>query len=410
MTSLNNRGGARNPRLALSIPGAAPAPSPAGRPGLPQLRLATPAQGVNIVDGRRPSQTANQYVALGFAMGLKTQVQGSPDNTTGGGSKEASRPKSDIDQSTLDVEDLDDEGWKIAREQERIVELGSLGEGAGGAVTKCQLKGGRTVFAMKIITTDPSEEVKKQIMRELNFNKECSSSYICKYYGAFIDLQSATISIAMEFCEGGSLDSIYRMVKSRGGRTGEKVLGKIAEGVLEGLTYLSGRKIIHRDIKPSNILLCRNGQVKLCDFGVSGELLGSKGDANTFIGTSYYMAPERIQGLSYTITSDVWSLGVTLMEVAQNKFPFLEDGGNGQTPAMLIELLTIIVRKPIPELQDERGIKWSHNFKYFLACCLEKDTARRASPWRMLEHPWIVEMKNKKVNMYNFLAQVWEWE
>lgn len=83
-------------------------------------------------------------------------------------------------------------------------------------------------------------------MRELNFNKECSSSYICKYYGAFIDIQSATISIAMEFCEGGSLDSIYRMVKSRGGRTGEKVLGKIAEGVLEGLTYLSGRKIIHR--------------------------------------------------------------------------------------------------------------------------------------------------------------------
>lgn len=406
MTSLNNRGGARNPRLALSIPGA-PAP-PTGRAGLPQLRLATPAQGVD--NGRRPSQTANQYVALGFAMGLKTQVQGSPDNTTGGGSKEASRPKSDIDQSTLDVEDLDDEGWRIAREQERIVELGSLGEGAGGAVTKCQLKGGKTVFAMKIITTDPSEEVKKQIMRELNFNKECSSSYICKYYGAFIDIQSATISIAMEFCEGGSLDSIYRMVKSRGGRTGEKVLGKIAEGVLEGLTYLSGRKIIHRDIKPSNILLCRNGQVKLCDFGVSGELLGSKGDANTFIGTSYYMAPERIQGLSYTITSDVWSLGVTLMEVAQNKFPFLEDGGNGQTPAMLIELLTIIVRKPIPELQDERGIKWSHNFKYFLACCLEKDTARRASPWRMLEHPWIVEMKNKKVNMYNFLAQVWEWE
>jgi len=149
--------------------------------------------------------------------------------------------------------------------------------------------------------------------------------------------------------------------------------------------------------------------VKLCDFGVSGELIGSKGDANTFIGTSYYMAPERIQGLTYTITSDVWSLGVTLMEVAQNRFPFLEDGGNGQTPAMLIELLTIIVKKPIPELQDEPGIKWSPSFKYFIACCLEKDTTRRASPWRMLEHPWIVEMRNKKVNMYNFLAQVWDW-
>lgn len=160
----------------------------------------------------------------------------------------------------------------------------------------------------QIITTDPNPEVKKQIFRELSFNKECSSPYICKYHGAFMDVSSATISIIMEFCEGGSLDSIYREVKKLEGRTGEKVLGKIAEGVLEGLTYLSGRKIIHRgswsfvkfveivllthetDIKPSNILLCRNGQVKLCDFGVSGELIGSKGNADTFIGTSYYMA------------------------------------------------------------------------------------------------------------------------
>ena len=99
---------------------------------------------------------------------------------------------------------------------------------------------------VKVITTDPSDEVKKQIMRELDFNKQCSSAHICKYYGAFIDVQSAIISIAMEFCEGGSLDSVYREVKKRGGRTGEKVLGKIAEGVLEGLVYLSGRKIIHR--------------------------------------------------------------------------------------------------------------------------------------------------------------------
>jgi len=226
-----------------------------------------------------------------------------------------------------------------------------------------------------------------------------------------MDFSSATISIIMEFCEGGSLDSIYREVKKLGGRTGEKVLGKIAEGVLEGLTYLSGRKIIHRDIKPSNILLCRNGQVKLCDFGVSGELIGSKGNADTFIGTSYYMAPERIQGHSYTITSDVWSLGVTLLEVAQHRFPFGNEADSGGR-AGLIELLTYIVRQPIPELKDEPhlGIKWSDNFKYFIQCCLEKDTARRASPWRMLEHPWILEMKNKRVGMARFLAQVWDWK
>lgn len=266
-------------------------------------------------------------------------------------------------------------------------------------------------------------------MRELGFNKDCASEHICRYYGAFVEPSTATISIAMEFCEGGSLDSIYREVKKLGGRTGEKVLGKIAEGVLNGLTYLHSKKIIHRDIKPSNILLCRDGQVKLCDFGVSGEF-GTKGDANTFIGTSYYMAPERITGQSYTITSDVWSTGVTLLEVAQHRFPFPADGTEMQPRAGLIDLLTYIVRQPIPKLKDEpgAGIKWSDNFKYFIECwyvhfaflsmkcstnrtsSLEKEPSRRASPWRMLEHPWMIEMRAKRVNMAHFLATVWGWE
>jgi len=309
------------------------------------------------------------------------------------------------------VEDLDSEGWRIASMEKRIQELGSLGEGAGGAVTRCKLKGGSTVFALKVITTNPDPDVKKQIVRELGFNKECASEHICRYYGAFVDPSTATISIAMEFCEGGSLDSIYKEVKRLGGRTGEKVLGKIAEGVLHGLTYLHSKKIIHRDIKPSNILLCRNGEVKLCDFGVSGDF-GTKGEANTFIGTSYYMAPERITGQSYTITSDVWSTGVTLLEVAQHRFPFPADGTEMQPRAGLIDLLTYIVRQPIPKLKDEpaANIFWSDKFKYFIECCLEKEPSRRASPWRMLEHPWMVEMRTKRVNMARYLTQVWGWD
>lgn len=184
-----------------------------------------------------------------------------------------------------------------------------------------------------------------------------------------MDDTAGTIGISMEFCEGGSLDSVYREVKKLGGRSGEKVLGKVAEGVLNGLTYLHGHRIIHRDIKPSNILLTRKGEVKLCDFGVSGEF-GTKGDANTFIGTSYYMAPERITGQSYTITSDVWSLGVTLLEVAQHRFPFPADGTEMNPRAGLIDLLTYIVRQPIPKLKDEpeNSLKWSDSFKYFIEC------------------------------------------
>ncbi|KAI9732259.1 MAG: Protein kinase C signaling pathway involved MAPKK protein [Claussenomyces sp. TS43310] len=387
-------------------------------------------------DGRLsgPTSAGSQYSALSFAsqygMGMgKSHGTGDPASAVGSVYSERSEGAIGMERDgsmggmpdisklslergrTADVEDLDDDGWRVASTEKRIIELGSLGEGAGGAVTKCMLKGGKTIFALKIITTNPDPDVKKQIVRELGFNKDCASSHICTYYGAFVEPSTATISIAMEFCEGGSLDSIYREVKKLGGRTGEKVLGKIAEGVLNGLTYLHSKKIIHRDIKPSNILLCRDGQVKLCDFGVSGEF-GTKGDANTFIGTSYYMAPERITGQSYTITSDVWSTGVTLLEVAQHRFPFPADGTEMQPRAGLIDLLTYIVSQPIPKLKDEpdKGIVWSENFKYFIECCLEKEPARRASPWRMLEHPWMVEMRPKRVNMAHFLAKVWGWE
>ncbi|EKD17971.1 map kinase kinase [Drepanopeziza brunnea f. sp. 'multigermtubi' MB_m1] len=384
-------------------------------------------------DGRAsgPTSAGSQFSAFSLASQYGLQPQGTPDPSSAVGSLYSERSEGGVvpDRDggmtgleafdklslergrTLDVEELDDDGWRVASMEKRIEEISSLGEGAGGAVTKCVLKGGKTIFALKIITTNPDPDVKKQIVRELGFNKDCASEHICRYYGAFVEPSTATISIAMEFCEGGSLDSIYREVKKLGGRTGEKVLGKISEGVLNGLTYLHGKKIIHRDIKPSNILLCRNGQVKLCDFGVSGEF-GTKGDANTFIGTSYYMAPERITGQSYTITSDVWSTGVTLLEVAQHRFPFPADGTEMQPRAGLIDLLTYIVRQPIPKLKDEpdAGIKWTDNFKYFIECCLEKEPSRRASPWRMLEHPWMIEMRSKRVNMSHFLSTVWGWE
>ncbi|PKS10196.1 hypothetical protein jhhlp_001946 [Lomentospora prolificans] len=450
--------------------GAAPAPAPSSRPPLPTLNINTPAgskvsaysqppRTSNVqpgqsasgsessaahsrsgsfgpFDGRasNPTSAGSQYSALSFAsqFGLDvSRAQGTPDPVSAVGSIYSERSDGGVgmerdgslqgleafDQLSLergrtkDVEELDNEGWQIANHEERIVQLGSLGEGAGGAVTKCMLKGGKTLFALKVITSNPDPHVKKQIVRELDFNKGCASEHICRYYGAFVDPSTASIFIAMEFCEGGSLDSIYKEVKRLGGRTGEKVLGKVAEGVLGGLTYLHSRRIIHRDIKPSNILLCRTGEVKLCDFGVSGDF-GTKGEADTFIGTSYYMAPERITGKSYTITSDVWSTGVTLLEVAQHRFPFPADGTEMQPRAGLIDLLTYIVRQPMPKLKDEpeNNIVWSDNFKYFIECCLEKEGSRRATPWRMLEHPWMVEMKTKRVNMSKFLSQVWGWD
>ncbi|KAI5285726.1 Protein kinase C signaling pathway involved MAPKK protein [Ascosphaera aggregata] len=124
------------------------------------------------------------------------------------------------------------------------------------------------------------------------------------------------------------------------------------------------------------------------------------------------MAPERITGKPYTITSDVWSLGVTLLEVAQHRFPFPADGTEMQPKSGLIDLLTYIVRQPIPKLKDEpdNGVRWSENFKSFIDYSLERDANLRQPPWQMLEHPWMVEMRLKKVNMALFLKKVWDWK
>lgn len=300
---------------------------------------------------------------------------------------------------------MQEEDWRLALDKDHIQFLGRLGEGAGGSVCRCELSNYPEfgVFALKSIPADPDAKVQRQIIRELSFNRSCESPYIAEFYGAYINYREGVICIAMEYCEGGPLDALYKRVKRQGGRTGERVIGRIARGVLEGLSYLHQRKIIHRDIKPSNILLTKSGQVKLCDFGVSGELVNSL--AGTFTGTSYYMAPERIQGQPYTVTSDIWSLGLTLMEVSMNRFPFLTSEEESLTP---LELLNLIVTQDPPRLYDEPelGVKWSASYRHFLGCCLEQSRTRRPSPRQMLEHPWIIGISERPVDMAKWIEQV----
>lgn len=202
------------------------------------------------------------------------------------------------------------------------------------------IKKWKKVFALKTINTmNTDPEYQKQIFRELQFNKSFKSDYIVQYYGMFTDEQSSSIYIAMEYMGGKSLEATYKNLLKRGGRISERVIGKIAESVLRGLSYLHERKVIHRDIKPQNILLNEKGEIKLCDFGVSGEAVNSL--AMTFTGTSFYMAPERIQGQPYSVTCDVWSLGLTLLEVAGGRFPFESDKITQNVAP--IELLTMIL-------------------------------------------------------------------
>ena len=158
------------------------------------------------------------------------------------------------------------------------------------------------------------------------------------------------------------------------------VLGKIAEAVLGGLTYLyRAHRIMHRDIKPSNVLVNSRGQIKLCDFGVSSELDNSVAD--TFVGTGTYMAPERIQGSPYTVKSDVWSVGLTLMELAIGKFPFGSTSDNDDEPSGpqgILDLLQQIVLEPAPKLPKSDA--FPQILEDVVAKCLMKDPKQRPTP------------------------------
>lgn len=167
------------------------------------------------------------------------------------------------------------------------------------------------------------------------------------------------------------------------------VLGKIAEAILNGLNYLyEHHRIMHRDIKPSNVLVNHFGNIKLCDFGVSGELVNSV--AATFVGTSTYMAPERISGSPYSIKSDVWSFGLTLMELAIARFPFdSNDATAGDRasagPMGILDLLQQIVHEPAPKLPESDAFPpYLHEL---IAKCLLKGPEERPTPRQLYVSP-----------------------
>lgn len=329
---------------------------------------------------------------------------------------------------------------KLDLRNEDLRDIHELGQGNGGSVKKVEHMPTGIMMAKKNVLIDAKPAVRKQILRELQIMHDCHSKYIISFWGAF--LADPNICICMEFMDKGSLDGIYKKI----GPIDMEVVGKVALAVLEGLTYLYDvHRIIHRDIKPSNVLCNSKGEIKICDFGVSGELINSIAD--TFVGTSTYMSPERIQGAQYTVKSDVWSLGISLIELALGRFPFSESGdsddsdlsdlegtlqperpgsfmmglppprprkktskadkrkskgvslqGGGMTMSIL-ELLQHIVNEPAPKLSPEGRFPLAEEF---IDGCLLKDPEQRRTPKDLLKHMWI-----QQARVSDFDLQAW---
>ncbi|CAG8972687.1 hypothetical protein HYALB_00010850 [Hymenoscyphus albidus] len=241
------------------------------------------------------------------------------------------------------------------------------------------------VMAMKEIRLELDDAKFRAIIMELDILHKCLSPYIIDFYGAFF--QEGSVYICIEFMDGGSIDKIY------GDGIPENVLKKITYCTTQALkTLKDDHNIIHRDVKPTNILVNTKGQIKVCDFGVSGNLVASI--AKTNIGCQSYMAPERISGGgmsqanadggTYSVQSDIWSLGLTIIECAMGRYPYPPETYNN-----IFSQLSAIVDGAPPDLPEEG---YSELARDFVHGCLNKVPALRPSYSMLLQHGWLADL------------------
>ncbi|EGN91759.1 hypothetical protein SERLA73DRAFT_192060 [Serpula lacrymans var. lacrymans S7.3] len=338
-----------------------------------------------------------------------------------------------------------------------------LGRGNYGTVRKVLHKPTKVAMAMKEIRLELDSSKLNSILMELDILHRARSPTIVDFYGAFF-LESC-VYYCMEYMDAGSLDRLQP-----GGIT-EHVLARIASRMVKGLKWLKDEmQIIHRDVKPTNVLVNRKGEVKLCDFGVSGQL--EKSLAKTNIGCQSYMAPERIKGSSaslpeptlhgdavvggmdegsYSVASDVWSLGLSVVEVAKGKYPYppetyenvfaqlsaivdgvppglpededeppatssFEPNGDGDN-TMTISTSKGKERRDLAEDAAEetgdvwrRPRRWTPDARNWVARCLVKRAEERATYAELLAHPWLVADAKREVDMVGWVVHALEWK
>ncbi|XP_053601058.1 dual specificity mitogen-activated protein kinase kinase 7-like isoform X2 [Plodia interpunctella] len=292
---------------------------------------------------------------------------------------------------------LNVEGKEYSSNVDDLQLLGDLGSGTCGHVVKMMHKPSGAVIAVKQMRRSGNSEETKRILMDLDVVvRSHGCPYIVRCLGCFVT--DSDVWICMELME----TCFDKLLKRLAAPVPEPILGKVTVATVNALSYLKDTHgVIHRDVKPSNILLDARGNVKLCDFGISGRLVDSKAKTRS-AGCAAYMAPERIDPPDptrpdYDIRADVWSLGISLVELATGVFPYRDCQND-------FEVLTRVIADDPPQLPDDSD--FSQEFKSFVSQCLTKNYRQRPKYAKLLEHPFVVKSAQSVVSVESWYASL----
>ncbi|KAH7824710.1 putative protein serine [Monocercomonoides exilis] len=260
----------------------------------------------------------------------------------------------------------------------------TIGKGTYGSIYKAQDNETKSLVALKKLQFEDEEQL-ETILNEIEIMRGCANERIVKYYETFKESDDC-ILISMELCDGGSLSDHYKATQKP---LTEEELSFVLKETILGLMFLQSKKKIHRDIKAANLLLTSSGRLKIADFGVAASLQNTLDRRRTAIGSPYWMAPEVIEQEEYSFSADIWSLGITAIELLKGKPPLSE--------IHAFRALFQIPIRPAPQLEDdlEAGIVYSPELHDFVRKCLKKNESERATLTDLLEHPFIQRSEGK---------------
>lgn len=255
-----------------------------------------------------------------------------------------------------------------------------IGKGSFGEVYKGrEIATGKDV-ALKLVDLEKADEEIDIIQREIKVMSQISNPYVVQYYSSL--MKGSTLWIVMEYMAAGSLKELLDVV----GPFPEEAVATVLKSLCKGLDYVHKGHKLHRDIKAANILLSEQGEVKLADFGVAGQMTGTVRQRNTFVGSPFWMAPEVIQESLYDEKADIWSAGITGMELANGVPPYATEHP--------FRALLLIPKNDPPRLD---GPQFSRSCKDFMSLCLKKNPAERPSAEQLLTHPFLRKSRSSSI-------------